>query len=178
MELVASESGCGRQTVYNQFESKKALFDAAVALLWSNLSVEKIVTRAGEAHPSEDVLLDIGNAIADLWVSEESIAFGRMIIAESAHFPELAETFYKVGRHPARRAIVKYLLSLSKTGAFDFPDVELAAAQFVGLINEPLLWPRVLRETKAFAKSRRAYAVSEAVETFLCRYRVGKESRR
>jgi AcrR family transcriptional regulator len=178
MELVATESGCGRQTVYNQFESKKALFDATVALLWNNLSVEKIIARAGTAHPSEDVLLEIGNAIADLWITEESVAFGRMIIAESLYFPELAETFHKMGRLPARRAIVKYLITLGETGRFDFPDPELAAAQFAGLINEPLLWPRVLREAKASSKKRRTYAVAEAVETFLCRYRAKKKARR
>lgn len=178
MELVAKESGCGRQTVYNQFQCKKALFDAIVALLWNNLSVDKIVLRSGTAHQSENILLEIGNAIADLWVTEESVAFGRMIIAESIHFPELAETFYKMGRRPARRAIVKHLVSLGETGGFDFPDPELAAAQFAGLINEPLLWPRVLREAKAPSKERRSYAVAEAVETFLCRYRTKKQPRR
>ncbi len=172
MELVAVESGSGRQTVYNQFESKKALFDATVALLWEDMRVEKIVRRVGLNRPFEPVLVEMGNAIADFWAPSEAVAFARMIIAESIHFPELAQSFFASGRDPARRAVVEYLSALRDTNALNVLDPDLAAAQFVGLINEPLLWPRVVRGGKSPSKERRTQIVAEAVQTFLCRYRV------
>ncbi len=177
MELVATESGAGRQTVYNQFASKKALFDATVALLWEDMAVEKIISRVGTGCPCEEVLTEIGNAIADFWVPEEAVAFARMIIAESIQFPELARGFLVSGRDPARRAVVDYLSALRDTQALRVPDPDLAAAQFIGLLNEPLLWPRVIRGGKSLSKERRGYIVAEAVHTFVSRYRVDPHGR-
>jgi len=176
MELVAQEAGFGRQTVYNQFESKKALFDATVTLLWAKLPVATIVEEEGQ--PPEQVLLDVGNAIAEHWASDEAVAFARMIIAESIHFPDLADSFFTAGRDPARSAVSRYLSALGNTAGWDVPDPDLAAAQFVGLLNEPLLWTRVIRGGKAPAKERRRIMVAEAVRTFACRYRVASKTRR
>ena len=150
MDTVAEESGAGRQTVYNQFASKRALFDATLGLLWDRMS--------------------IGSAIAEFWVPEETVAFLRMIISESIHFPELAESFFTFGRGSARRAIVAYLRTLRDSRGLNIPDPDLAAAQFIGLINEPLLSSRVIGAGKSPSKERRKHVVQEAVHTLLARY--------
>ena len=175
MEMVAREAGAGRQTVYNQFASKKALFDATVALLWEKMSIDRIVSRTGPERDPEEALLEIGNAIAEFWVPEEAVAFLRMVIAESIHFPELAESFFTFGRGSARRAVVDYLSMLCATRTIDLSDPELAAAQFIGLVNEPLLSSRVIGAGKPPSKDRRKQIVQEAVHTFLARYRTGKK---
>ncbi len=171
MEMVAKESGAGRQTVYNQFASKKALFDATLALLWEKMSIDRIVSRTAPERTPEEALLEIGNAIAEFWVPEETVAFLRMVIAESIHFPELAESFFTFGRGSARRSVVEYLGVLRDTRALEFSDPELAAAQFIGLINEPLLSSRIIRAGKSPSKERRKEVVQEAVQTFLARHR-------
>lgn len=171
MELVAMESGAGRRTVYNQFESKKALFDATVALLWDDMPVDRIFSQTETARLPEQVLLEIGNAIANFWVPEEAVAFLRMIISESIRFPELAQSFFTSGRGPGRRAVIEYLSVLRDTKALDVPDPDLAATQFIGLINKPLLWSRVIAGGKSPSNERRKHVVDEAVDTFLSRYR-------
>lgn len=50
MELVAAEFGAGRQTVYNQFASKKALFDETVSLLWEDIRIDQVVSQTGTAE--------------------------------------------------------------------------------------------------------------------------------
>lgn len=50
MELVAAESGAGRQTVYNQFASKNALFDETVSLLWEDIRIGQVVSQTGTAE--------------------------------------------------------------------------------------------------------------------------------
>jgi AcrR family transcriptional regulator len=170
MELVAIEASSGRQTVYNQFESKKALFDATVTLIWDGMPVEKIISRVGSERPFEHVLLEIGNAIAEFWAPDEAVAFARMIIAESISFPELGKTFFTSGRNPVRRAVVDYFISLHRSEALNFSDPDLAAAQFIGLINESLLWPRVLTGGPSSSREHRTHIVTEAVKTFLARY--------
>ncbi len=177
MEQVAIESGAGRQTVYNQFESKKALFDATVALLWEDMPIDRIVSRQIEKTPlPEQALMEIGLAIADFWAPEEAVAFVRMIISESIHFPELAQSFFTSGQDPARRAVIAYLSVLRDTKALDVSDPALAAGQFIGLISEPLLWSRVIGGGKSPSKERKKHVVEEAVQTFLSRYRAAMET--
>ena len=171
MDLVAKESDAGRQTVYNQFASKRALFDATLALLWGEMSVDRIVSRTGTECLPEQALMEIGDTIADFWASEEAVAFLRMIISESIHFPELAESFFTFGQGSARRAVVEYLTMLRDKKMMYVADPDLAAAQFIGLINEPLLSSRVIGGGKAPSKERRKYVVQGAVQTFVSRYR-------
>ncbi len=171
MGIVAVESGAGRQTVYNQFASKKALFDETLALLWDKMSIDRIVSRTGSERPVEQTLLEIGSTIAEFWVPDEAVAFLRMVISESIHFPGLAESFFTFGRGSARRAIVEYFGTLGDSRELNIPDPDLAAAQFIGLINEPLLSSRVIGGGKSFSKERRKHVVQEAVQTLLARYR-------
>jgi hypothetical protein len=94
-----------------------------------------------------------------------------MVIAESIHFPELADSFFTFGRGSARRSIVEYLSGLRDTKILELSDPELAAAQFIGLINERLLSARVIGAGKSPSKDRRRQVVEEAVHIFLARYR-------
>lgn len=170
MELVALESGAGRQTVYNHFESKRALFDATLALLWDQMAIDRIVNRIGTERLPEQVLVEIGESIADFWATQEAVAFLRMIISESMHFPELAESFFTFGQGAARRAVIDYLTILRDSKKLSVADPDLAAAQFIGLINEPLLSSRVINGGKSASIERRKQVVLEAVYTFLARY--------
>jgi len=171
MDLVASESGAGRRTVYNHFSSKKELFDAMVSFLWEGMPLEKIVSRSAQATSPEEALTEIGNAIADFWAPDEAVAFARLVISEGGRFPELVDSFLTFGRVPARRAVVSYLKSLTKSKVVKIPDAEFAAAQFIALINSLLLWNRVIDRSVPPSKERREFVVSEAVKTIMVRYR-------
>ena len=170
MDLVAIESGARRSTVYNQFKSKRALFDAALSRLWEDLPLDRITERTvAESNPRK-TLLAVGNAIADFWTPDEAIAFVRMIVAESVHFPELGAAFSTIGGGNARKILVSCLKRLSQQGSLTIADVDLAASQFIGLLIEPLLLSRLISSAKAPNTARRRQLVDEAVETFLARY--------
>ena len=170
MELVALESGAGRRTVYNHFKSKKALFDATVALLWDNMPVGRIVGREDVSSRPKEVLREIGNAIADFWAPEEAAAFLRLIIREGGQYPELAESFFTSGRDPARSAVSDYMRRLVENRVLDIPDLDLAVTQFIDLIIGPVLFDRLVAGTKPPSRKRQRYNVEEAVEMILCRY--------
>src|SRR5258705_8505931 len=44
MEVVAKQAGVSRRTLFNQFETKEALFSAAVERYWSRLPIVEIAT--------------------------------------------------------------------------------------------------------------------------------------
>jgi hypothetical protein len=55
------------------------------------------------------------------------------------------------------------------------PDAESAANQFLGMIANFVLWPRMLLTDWAPAARETGYAVDEAVETMLARYGTGRQ---
>lgn len=172
MDLVAQESGAGRRTVYNHFPSKKSLFEATVALIWEGMQLRSVIPGKESTRKPEEALRDIGNAIAEFWISEDSVAFARMIISEGGRFPELTQGFNTFGRDPARRTVTEYLRTLHKSRVLRISDAELAAAQFIGLITALLVWNRVIDRSGAPSKERIRYVVSEAVQMILSRYRI------
>ena len=175
MELVAAESRAGRRTVYNHFRSKKALFDATVAFLWGRMPLTGVISRSEPLSP-EQMLAEIGYAIAESWAPEESVAFMRLIISEGPQFPELVQSYHTFGAGPARMAFLNFLGYLNSTKAYDIRDPDNAHMQFVQLVNGSLLWKRLIGGYEIPSKKQRRYVVDEAVETFLCRYKVNRKS--
>ena len=134
MERIAKDANVARRTVYNQFESKKALFDATIGRLWRRNPIADIVKGITAGSSPEQGLLLIGSSIVNFWVPDESIAFLRMMIAESVQFPELGKAFVDTGRNPARQAIAEYLRKLHQQGRLHVTDADFATAQFVELV--------------------------------------------
>lgn len=172
MEAVAREAGVARRTVFNQFAGKEVLFTAAVERVWRAFPVVDITRDEAALADPELGLTRIGQAVADFWAPPVAVALLRMVIAEGSRFPDLARSFVEAGKAPAMRAVIGYLEELSRRGTLTgVDDPQLAAKQFLGLINEPLLWLRVIgADTDAASPEERRRVVAQAVATFLCRH--------
>ena len=143
------------------------------------MPLENILVRIGMARSPEEVLLEVGAAIADFWVPDEAVAFLRLIVSESASFPELGRTFLESARGPARRAIAAYLRRLHDGGALEIPDPKLATEQFISMIIGSVMLDRLFAGGGAApAKPQRDHVVREATRMMLQRYRprVGEQS--
>lgn len=180
MDQIALESGVARRTVYNQFGSKKALFDTTMAHMWDRMPLDAIIDATAAVRPPEEVLYSIGRTIASFWAPPESVAFMRLVIWESARFPELGESFFHNGRGPARGAVSEYIHRLSDDRHFRIEDPDLAAAQFIDVILGEVLLGRLVAATSTTAldEERCDYVVREAVALFLSRYRLRSPRRR
>lgn len=167
MDRVAQESGAARRTLYNQFKSKEALFEAMVARIWSGFPVIDITRDEASLTDPRHGLIRLGQAVADFWVPPESVAFLRMVIAEGPRFPALTKTFLDKGKVPAMTAVADYLAALSKRKLVAIKDPKIAARQFLGLIDEPLLWVRVVGLDEDYTPKQRRLIVESAVDMFL-----------
>src|SRR5882757_8746416 len=74
MEVVAKRAGASRRTLFNQFETKEALFSAAVERFWSRLPIVEIATGQEALGDPAIGLTRIGQTIADFWAPPASIA--------------------------------------------------------------------------------------------------------
>ncbi|AZE52170.1 Transcriptional regulator, AcrR family [Pseudomonas chlororaphis] len=178
MDQVAVESGAARRTLYNQFESKEALFEAMIARIWASFPVFDITQDEESLQDPKIGLTRLGRAISDFWIPGEAVAFLRMVIAEGLRSPGLTRMFFEKGKTPAMNAVAEYLRALSKRNLVNIKNTKLAARQFIGLIDEPLLWIRVIGIEETFTQRERSEIVNNAVDMFLgfyeCRLTKGK----
>ncbi|RQR33288.1 TetR/AcrR family transcriptional regulator [Burkholderia sp. Bp9142] len=179
MDLVAQEAGAARRTLYNQFPAgKEELFRAVVERVWSAFPVLDIVAEAETQSDPDIGLRRIATAVASFWEPPLAIAFLRMVIAEGPRFPDLTESFFTHGKTPAMSAVRAYIEKQGELGVLSIRDGERAARQFLGLIDEPLLWIRVLGREEKFTRAERQDVIDEAVDIFLGHYRVKPKARK
>jgi len=179
MELVAQGAGVARRTLYNQFpDGKKALFLAVVERMWQSFPVMDIATDAAALADPEVGLRRIGYGIAAFWNPPLAVAFLRMVIGEASRFPELMQSFFEIGKTPAVTAVTSYIAELGSRGVLDVPDAGLASRHFLGLVDETMLWVRVMGDERAPTQESIEETVEQAVIIFLGHYRVRRSGTR
>ncbi len=180
LDQVGRAAGVSRQTVYNQFGSKDAVFRAVVDRHWDAVRTEVAavasVPPASLADP-EDVLRSFARSLLRFVHETDQIAFTRLVIAESRHAPWVAEEFYRSGKAPLVAALAGALAKLTDRKLLRCEWPELAARQFMGLIQEFTIWPQVMAVGSSLQDvPRDAVVVDEAVAMFLVRYGVEPRS--
>ncbi|RSN32308.1 TetR family transcriptional regulator [Amycolatopsis sp. WAC 01416] len=163
---IAECSGVSRATLFKQFPSKAALFDAIVTESWSTADEEDPPT----AGNLVDGLGIIGRRYAELLGRAQMTDLFRIVIAELPRFPELAHAQFSHGKMPYFESVRGYLLAEHEAGTVRVEDVELAATQFLGMISNYVFWPALLVPGWEVSAERVTQVVDEAVRTFAARY--------
>lgn len=171
MELVARRAGVARRTLYNQFpEGKASLFHAVMLRMWQSFPAMTIAEDETVLSKPEEGLRQIGHAIADFWRPPLSIAFLRMVIGESSRFPGLMKSFYEV-KAPAVMAVKNYIQQLGLQGSLNISNPELAVRQFLGLIDETLIWMRVMGNEATLPQEQIDDVIEQAIIIFVGHYK-------
>ena len=178
LERVAERAGVSRQTVYNRFGSKEAVFREMVRDHWAAFAAfaEQDRRPAGDGEDGEDagaeeVLRAFARSLRRFADETDQILFARLVVAESARLPWIADEFHRLGKGPVVAAFTGRLDALVRAGRLRCPDTRLAARQFMGLVQEFLVWPRVMGFTEEIAAGPGPdVVIDEAVATFLARY--------
>jgi AcrR family transcriptional regulator len=163
---IAERSGVSRATLFKQFPSKAALFDAIVTEAWSSADED-------DPPPAGDVvdgLSAIGRRYAELLSRPQMTDLFRIVIAELPRFPELAHAQFSYGKMPYYESVRRYLLAEHEAGTVRVDDVDLAATQFLGMISNYVFWPTLLVPGWEVSPERVAQVVAEAVRTTTARY--------
>jgi AcrR family transcriptional regulator len=171
LDVVAKAVGLSRRTLFNQFSTKEALFDEALAHFWTRLPLAAIRQDADVLADPELGLSRFGAEIASFFAPPKVVALTKMIIADGSRFPTLARSV--LGKIPALNTIYNYIGVMSAAGHLDVPDTDLASRQFIGMILQPLLWGRLFGVQKHRDANYADSVVNEAVATFLARYANG-----
>ena len=163
---VAAGAGVSKATLFKQFPTKAALFDAIVVDSWARNDV-------ADVPPTGDLaagLTVLGRHYATLLSRPEMTDLFRIVIAEMPRFPELARAHFAQGKLPYFESVRLYLVAEHEAGVADVADPELAATHFLGMISNYLLWPRLVLPDWTVTPDRTTAVVDEAVRTMVARY--------
>lgn len=177
LDAIAREAGCARQTLYNNFASKEAIFKAVLHEHWRSLSYYSPLggLDIADGRTAEDFLRDFANRMLRFVDEAEQIEFTRLIIAESRRAPWIGEEFYQVGKKPLLLTLARELEGLTQKGVLQCLLPEVAAHQFFGMIQEMSFWPFVMATRSTSGAVSREEIVDEAVATFLARFATAQD---
>jgi TetR/AcrR family transcriptional regulator of autoinduction and epiphytic fitness len=168
MDGIAERAGVSKRTVYNHFPSKDELFDVVIQTLWNELVPLHEQLPDGEASV-EARLRDIGERRLQVLLKLDVVGLFRVLLAESMRTPELARA-YGPDERRAFMGLGPLLRDEIARGRLQVEHLELAAAQFWGLVLNPLFWPHVLGLRASPEQRERQLVVNEAVAVFMARY--------
>ncbi|MFT4119005.1 TetR/AcrR family transcriptional regulator [Bradyrhizobium sp.] len=132
-EALARRAGISTKTLYRLFPGKAALFEAMCADRLERL-LSAVDLQANDEVDIETGLRAALLACADLALDPEVVALQRMVLQESAAFPELAANFYKNGISRTVTALAGWLRIQVRHKRIAIDDVEEAAGILIGMI--------------------------------------------
>lgn len=172
---VAEAADVSKATLFKQFPTKDDLVAAIVADYWETGGAAEVVPPTGDPRAG---LSALGRRYAQLIGGHQMAGLFRMVIAEAPRFPELARMQFDLGKAPFFDHVRAYLQAETDAGVLRVADPVVAATQFLGMISNHVLWPRLLLVDWTVTTADVDRVVDEAVETMLARYRPTPSARR
>ena len=168
MDLVAARANVSKATVYAKFRSKDELLTQIVAAAAGQIRQE--IDRHDDPHePPRARLVALARRYAQVLFDPGIIALLRLVVAESHKRPEIGLAYLEAGPFPAISHLTAALRELVANGELVIADVDLAALQFVGMLESrrlyALLDPRLLPSEAEIVAT-----VTADVDVFLAAY--------
>ena len=142
LEDIAARASVSKGTVYLYFESKEALFKAAVEAAMMP-AVEAAEALAGDtSRPAADLLREF---VFGWWEMVGSTALGavpKLLVAESGNFPEIARWFHDTLISRGHRAMTRIIEQGIAAGDFRPVSASLAARIVFAPMFSLLIWRR------------------------------------
>ena len=134
IEAVASSAGVSKRTFYHRFADKKALMSAVVARLIDSARPPTHVPLI-DGCGLEQMLQNLARLMLRGALNPNILALYRLVVAESARFPDLATAVAQAGgRQEAMQLIVELLMRDAQLRELGAAKTAFAAEQFLQMV--------------------------------------------
>ena len=169
MDAIARAASVSKATLYAHFASKDVLF----ATIIREACRENVAT--GNFIPCADLdivgaLTDLGRQMLRFLLEPRTLAIYRVVISESARFPELGRGFYESGPGLCRSVFADWLDRQQANGRLRVADTGVAAEQFIGMLRSGLYTRATLGLAAAPWDAEIEVVVASAVAVFVRAY--------
>lgn len=146
LEDVATRAGVGKGTVYLYFESKEALFKAAIAgAMTPAIEAAEALLECGELSAAERLRAFV-HGWWDMVASTPVGGLPKLLIAESGNFPEVARWHYENIVRRAMRALGRIIEGGVASGEFRPVPIEFATRIAFSPMFSLIVWKRAFGE--------------------------------
>ena len=166
---IAAKVGGSKATLYSYFPSKRDLF-AAVIEEEVRLMLAPLFEMSETQGDVRTVLERFARRFLDMLLSEDTVAFYRLIVAESARFPEIGQAAYHIGVQHGLDRLADYFLAAMERGELRRTEASVAVAQFMDLCAGELHRKRLFGVVGADDRGEVEKQAKNAVTTFLAAY--------
>jgi AcrR family transcriptional regulator len=173
MGEIARCAGVSKGTLYVYFQNKEQLFCAIMeeerrAHFASILAIDS-------GLPVDAALRTFGERLLSFLLDTKKIAAMRTAMGIAERMPEVGRDFYERGPGQTIRLVRNYLEHKAAEGELAIADLDLAATQFLDLIQSSLIRPALfgIEVPAAERPARVARVVESGVSVFLKAYRAG-----
>jgi AcrR family transcriptional regulator len=176
IDAVIDRVGGSKRAIYSYFGGKKELFEAIVMQV-SGRALAALDPDTAVLRDAEATLLDFGMRGLTNVMSPTTIAFYRLVVAEGARFPDLAQAFFAAGPGRASAGLAKALREFDRKGELEVADCQRAAEHFIGMLRDDLHLKVVLGLRPPPGPREIEETVRHAVDIFLDGCRPGDAPR-
>jgi len=169
MDAIARTANVSKATLYAHFSGKEELFAAMVS--GECRAQSRMLTSPDVADRDvAEALAEIGRNFLGLLLSPPAIAIHRVVVAESARFPELGRIFFNSGPNQMRENLAGYLRKAAERGQLVVEDSYRAAEHLIGMLQTPVHLRVLFGIKDHFTQGEVEKVVSDAISAFLRAY--------
>ncbi len=129
IDRIAARAQVARQTLYNHFHSKDALFGEVV-----RHSVQSVLVTLEGDGDLRSTLLAFGDAYRTRLLSPTGLEIFRTVLAQATRFPDLARQFFRQGPQTTRKRLADYLAQAMDAGHLRRDDPDFAAEMLTAML--------------------------------------------
>lgn len=142
-DLIAKTAGVSKATLYAHFASKEILFAEILTGSCADFAARIRIPETFDGDLSGTLLRFAHDFIA-LFQDDDGLAMYRLLVGEVHRFPKLALAFEAEGPSEVKRRLMKLLARMTEHGALKIEDLDLAADQFMALLQGQIPFDRAL----------------------------------
>jgi TetR/AcrR family transcriptional regulator, mexJK operon transcriptional repressor len=134
VDAIAEMAGVSKRTVYSNFSTKQALYAEVVKKMCAEVVPADLDAKMMSLDP-EETLLKVSVSFLEALYAPKQIAFYQTVVADSRQFPDAGKMLFDGPVMRTQTVFDDYFRKLSHRGLMRFPNIDLAAAQFVALLK-------------------------------------------
>jgi len=130
VDRIAAAAGVAKQTLYNHFPNKEALFAETI-----RVGTRDVVVELDDSPGSfQERLVAYALALRKKLLGEDGLAWYRTFIADLPRLPELGAIVWREGPQTAHRRLAEFLGAAMERGELRRDDPVFAAEMFNGML--------------------------------------------
>jgi AcrR family transcriptional regulator len=142
METVADDANVSKTTIYKNFVSKDRLF-VAVCEEESRRTLGALFEAIEIDGDFRSALATLAHRIVAVLTTDDLIAFHRLVVAETASFPDIGAAAYECAIRQTAEHVTALFRRAMEHGELKPCDPALAAAQFLALCLSRTYWQKL-----------------------------------